>query len=201
METPIDIARRIWPGEWVNFPAPYMTIGGLFGFVIGSTRADDGWRIYLTTRGLTQRIALHSDYATALTAARTLIAETVLELIRAVGVQDRDAEVRRLQVERDEALALAEERRVRLMIAGMGPLPNGWRREHNTMGHSIRWASQGSRGAITIFCSSELWGATPFWVNTRSKHTEFTTAAAAWGHAQALRAHIEEHGELPKESS
>lgn len=97
MESPIDIARRVWPGEWVNFPAPHMTIGGaLFGAVIGTTKADDGWRVYLTTRGQTQRIALNADLAEALTTARQKVSDAVLELIRAVGVptvnvlQDRD---------------------------------------------------------------------------------------------------------------
>lgn len=115
-ETPIEIARRVWPGEWAGDKYPSLNLGenGYFSAIIGMSRADDGWRVYLTTYGRTERIAKATDLADALTGARTKVAESVIELARGVGLAatftqttDLDAAIiAEIVAERQRAFAL-----------------------------------------------------------------------------------------------
>lgn len=109
------------------------------------------------------------------------------------------AEVRRLRTEMDTALALAEERRIRLMLVGEDPAPEGWwyftgKALNGEVRHGLQWVhdvfvlSVDSRHDVRV---SDFDGT--------SRRCSHPSATAAWAHAQTLRAHIEKHGTLPAE--
>lgn len=102
--------------------------------------------------------------------------------------------------ERDAALALAEERRVRLMLVGEDPAPGGWRyftvkALNGEVRQGLRWVHEDfalrvdNHGAVR---------ASDFETSRRVLHP---SATEAWKHAQALRSFIAEHGVLPKETT
>lgn len=98
METPIETAQRVWPGEWstidLHFLRRRLTKGGperpILPAIIEAHPSDLGsiWRVRLRSNGVGVEIGGPGPLAEALTTARQKMREVVKDLVQGVGGLD-----------------------------------------------------------------------------------------------------------------
>lgn len=112
---------------------------------------------------------------------------------------------RQAEQERDEARALAEERRVRLMLAGLEGAPEGWRRSGTRTEPGLCWSIGVGSYVDLTHRPHRPQHSRYFEVLSRvgpvRRHQFCGNALDAWTYAKFLRSHIEEHGALPPQET
>lgn len=92
VETPLETARRVWPGEWrvtkfgfLQRPGLWMVVGGINLRVYRFSSRE--WVAEACLTGLFQVAARGEDLAAVLSSARDKIRADVAEMARAVGLE------------------------------------------------------------------------------------------------------------------
>lgn len=91
-EAPIEIARRVWPGEWrivklgfLQLPGLWMVVGGISVRVYPLSARE--WVVETKQSGQFETVAQGEHLAPVLTKARDELRTAVAEMARAMGLE------------------------------------------------------------------------------------------------------------------